>query len=413
MTFEILGIKKIISDKLKKMGIKIPTEIQEEVIPKVFFKKDVIAQSKTGSGKTLAFLLPLLERVYKSASEKILILTPTRELALQISEVLKTIDVEDKVESVLMYGGRELSNNYKVESSVNFIIATPGRLIDCMNKNMINLSQIKTLIIDEADQMIELGFKNEMEEIVKKCPKKRETLLFSATLSSEIKKIAYRFTVEPEVVVIEDKEDSLSKINQKYVETTDRRKIDILCQMINEDNPFMGIIFCRTKARVDRLDELLTERGFSCQKLHSDIPQAKREKIIKSFKNLEVQFLIATDIVSRGIDVSGVTHVYNYDAPENSEIYIHRIGRTGRAGKSGESNLILTERDSHMLKEIETELNTSLEMRDVLYTPDVANLNQLPERKYDKKITISSKKIENIKIIKNRARIKKDFKEGR
>lgn len=411
MTFEALKINEDIIGKLKKIGIKMPTEIQREVIPKILSKKDIIAQSSTGSGKTLAFLLPLVERVYKNSNEKILILIPTRELAVQISEVLKNIDVKEKINTALMYGGRELSDNYKVENSINFVIATPGRLLECISKGMINPALFQTLIIDEADQMIELGFKNEMEGIVKSCTKKRETLLFSATLSPEIKKIAYKYTIEPEVVIIEDKEDLLGKIKQQYVETTDRRKIDILCQMINEDNPFMGIIFCRTKVRVDKLDELLTERGFACQKLHSDIPQAKREKIIKSFKNLEVQFLIATDIAARGIDVTGVTHIYNYDAPENAEIYTHRIGRTGRAGKLGDSYLILSEKDLGVLKTIQSELNITIPAREVEYTPNVMNVNELPKIKYDKKISISAKKIEDIKIIKKRARIKKSFKE--
>lgn len=410
MLFESLGISKNICNLLKKKGIKEPTEIQEKVIPFLLSGGDLIAKSETGTGKTLAFILPIIEKVYRGSKEKTLIFVPTRELCMQINEVIKSVDIENKVIVTLIYGGRELSENRRLEKDSNIIIATPGRILEWNKNGNLDFKDVNRVILDEADQMIELGFKNEIEEIMNKLSKKRETLFFSATLASNIKKIAYRYANNPKIIEINKDEKILDSIVQKYVNTTDRRKIDILCQMINEDKPFLGIIFCRTKVRVDKLDSLLTERGYTCQKIHSDIPQPKREKIIKSFKNLEVQFLIATDIVARGIDIKGVSHIYNYDAPESYENYQHRVGRTGRAGEKGESFLILTEKDIEFLNELKRKENIKLVEREVLYEQDIKNTSELPTQKYNKKINISSKKIEEIKIIKERSRIQKEFK---
>lgn len=406
MKFESLGIREKIASILQKKGIKEATDVQEEVIPCIFKGKDLIVKSPTGSGKTFAFLLPIIEKILKGDKGLVLILVPTRELVLQIEENLNLIANDREINYKTVYGGREVSNNIELFKEVDLIIATPGRLLEYFKKGFLNFKELKTLVIDEADLMIELGFKGEIEEIVKNLPKKRESYLFSATLSSEIKKIAYRYTKEPKVVEI-DKE-SREIIKEKFVRTTDRRKIDILCQMLNEDTPFLGVIFCRTKARVDRLEELLIERGYSCEKLHSDIPQRKREKILENFKNLEVQFLIATDILARGIHVTGITHIYNYDAPESYETYVHRVGRTGRNGLEGESFLILTDKDEAFYKEIEKEPLVQLEEREVVYERDVKSTQVLPKNKYKKKVSISSKKIEEIQIIKERARLKKD-----
>ncbi|MGL5049566.1 MAG: DEAD/DEAH box helicase [Fusobacteriaceae bacterium] len=398
-----------ISDKyltiLKKKGIKSPTEIQNLAIPFIKDGKDVIGEASTGSGKTFAYLLPILDELKIEKSRvSTLILVPTRELAIQVKNEIDFLDEEKKYKLALIYGGRESGRG---QESSDIVVATPGRLIELIEKNLIDLSKIQTLVLDEADQMILLGFKNEVEKILAKVSKKRQTLCFSATLNSEVKKMAYRYTNEAKLIVVQKDEDAIKKIKQYVVETTDRRKIDILCKMINEDNPFMGIIFCRTKARVDKLDERLHEKGYSCQKIHSDIPQAKREKIMKSFKNLEVQFLIATDVVARGIDVDGVTHIYNYDVPENGEGYVHRIGRTGRAGNSGKAYTLIDPKDSSVLKTIEEEIGFSILRREVEYVQNIENENELPKTKYDKRINVSSKKIEAIKITKKRASFKK------
>lgn len=408
MNFEELKISSSLIEILKKQGIKEPTSIQEETIPFILKGKDVIGEAATGTGKTLAFLLPLFEKIEKKDGKiKTLILSPTRELAVQINEEIKKLNTENIFNVALIYGGKEISSQIsKFERGVDIVIATPGRLLDHVKRKTIDLSSVSKLIVDEADQMIQLGFKNEMEAIVSIIPSKRQTLMFSATLDSAVKKIAYKYTKEPIIVSIKNNEDKFKNIEQFVVVTSDRKKQDTLTQMLNEDNPFMGIIFCRTKLRVDKLDEVLHMKGFKCQKLHSDIPQSKREKIMKSFKNLEVQFLIATDVAARGIDVTGVTHVYNYDIPENSEIYTHRIGRTGRVKEKGKTYILLDPKDNVNLKNLEEQLGFKIPVREVTHDKDIICENELPKQKYDKRINISSKKIEAIKIIKKRSRLK-------
>ncbi|MGL6065242.1 MAG: DEAD/DEAH box helicase [Fusobacteriaceae bacterium] len=408
MNFEGLKISNNLIEIMKKQGIKEPTSIQEETIPFILKGKDVIGEAATGTGKTLAFLLPLFEKKEKKDGKiKTLILTPTRELAVQINDEIKKLNMENTYKVALVYGGKEISSQItKFEKEIDIVIATPGRLLDHIKRKTIDLSCVSKLIVDEADQMIQLGFKNEMEAIISILPSKRQTLMFSATLDSVVKKIAYRYTKDPIVVSIKNNEDKFKNIEQFVVVTSDRKKQDTLTQMLNEDNPFMGIIFCRTKLRVDKLDEVLHMKGFKCQKLHSDIPQSKREKIMKSFKNLEVQFLIATDVAARGIDVTGVTHVYNYDIPENSELYTHRIGRTGRVKEKGKTYILLDPKDSVNLKNLEEQLGFSIPVREVTHDKDIICENELPKQKYDKRINVSSKKIEAIKIIKKRARLK-------
>ncbi|MGL5638460.1 MAG: DEAD/DEAH box helicase, partial [Cetobacterium sp.] len=276
-------------------------------------------------------------------------------------------------------------------------IGTPGRLVDLIERKAINLLKIKTLILDEVDQMLLMGFRNEIDKIIEVCNRKRQTLCFSATIDSTVKKMAYRITKEPVNIVIESKENKLANINQYVIKTSDRRKLDTLCSLLNETNPFMGIIFCRTKVRVDSLEEELSARGYSCQKLHSDIPQAKREKIMKAFKDVEFQFLVATDVAARGVDITGVTHIFNYDITEDVESYIHRIGRTGRAGEKGDSYLFVTDRNTEMLIDIQKQIKMNIPEKEVEYISGVMSALELPKKKYNKKINARTKNIEEQK----------------
>ncbi|MGL5053940.1 MAG: helicase-related protein, partial [Cetobacterium sp.] len=245
--------------------------------------------------------------------------------------------------------------------------------------------------------MLLMGFRNEMDKIVEVCNRKRQTLCFSATIDSTVKKMAYKITKEPLNIAIESKENKLANINQYFVKTTDRRKVDTLSLLLNETNPFMGIIFCRTKARVDSLEQELTFKGYSCQKLHSDIPQAKREKIMKSFKDVEFQFLVATDVAARGVDITGVTHIFNYDMTEDVESYIHRIGRTGRAGEKGDSYLFVTDRNEEMFAQIEDHTKVYMIEKEIEYVQGVSSTLELPKKKYNKKINARTKNIEEQK----------------
>ncbi|MGL5950673.1 MAG: DEAD/DEAH box helicase, partial [Cetobacterium sp.] len=381
--FNELKINKNIVDLLAKKGIKEPTEIQIEAIPVILNDKDVIGQASTGSGKTFAFGIPLIQKLKSVGKDPgALIIVPTRELAIQIADELEKINFENK-KILLTYGGREIAGQIEnLKAGVDIVIGTPGRLVDLIERKAINLSKMKTLILDEVDQMLLMGFRNEIDKIIEVCNRKRQTLCFSATIDSTVKKMAYRITKEPVNIVIESKENKLANINQHVIKTSDRRKLDTLCSLLNETNPFMGIIFCRTKVRVDSLEEELSARGYSCQKLHSDIPQAKREKIMKAFKDVEFQFLVATDVAARGVDITGVTHIFNYDITEDVESYIHRIGRTGRAGEKGDSYLFVTDRNTEMLVDIQKQIKMNIPEKEIEYVTGVMSTLELPKKKY-------------------------------
>ena len=396
--FNELNINENIVIQLSKSGIKSPTEIQEEVIPQVLNGKDVIAQANTGSGKTLAFVLPLVQTLKNGNQPQGLIITPTRELAIQISQEIEKVNDEKKLKVLLAYGGREIAGQIEnLKKGVDIVVGTPGRLVDLIKRNAIDLSKVKMFVLDEVDQILMMGFRNEIDTIIPTLNKKRQTLCFSATIDTQVKKVAYKITKEALSISVKSTEDKLANIKQFLIRTTDRRKEDTLCLLLNETNPFMGIIFCRTKARVDKLEQELSIKGYSCQKLHSDIPQAKREKIMKSFKNVDFQFLIATDVAARGVDITGVTHIFNYDITEDVESYIHRIGRTGRAGDKGEAYVFVTDRDLKMLEEIENTLDITIEEKEVEYVSGVMSSLELPKTKYNKKINARTKNIEEQK----------------
>ena len=366
MNFKDLGISDDIYNTLTKNGIKTPTPVQEQSIGLILNGTDVIAEASTGTGKTLAFLLPMFENISPSNnSVQGLIITPTRELAIQITEEANKLAQGKDINILAAYGGKDVGSQIKkLKGSIHLIIATPGRLIDHLMRKTVDLSKLKTVVLDEADEMLFMGFKNDIETIMSFIPKKRQMLCFSATMDSQVKKLAYRYLNEPVVVSVKKKDEiTLDNITQEVVETTDRHKQDALCAVLDQDNPFMAIIFCRTKVRADKLEEGLHQRGYNCAKLHSDIQQSKRERIMKSFRNADIQYLIATDVAARGLDVTGVTHIYNYDIPETVESYIHRIGRTGRAGEKGYTCLFIDPKNERMLDEIENAINMKIEKR--------------------------------------------------
>lgn len=363
--FKDLGLSDEILSVLKNQGITKPTPIQQESISFIKDGNDVIAEAQTGTGKTLAFLLPMFHNMSTEVNTiQGLIVTPTRELAIQITEEAMKLKEAKNLNILAAYGGKDLSGQLKkLKGNVHLIIATPGRLLDHLKRETIKLDKLKTLVLDEADQMLLMGFKNEVEAIIKETSKNRQTLCFSATMSSDVKKLAYKYMKDPKVVAIEKEEVTLKNIEQFLIKTTDRRKQEDLCKVLNADNPFMAIIFCRTKRRVDDLELALHQKGYNCEKLHSDILQSKREKIMKAFKKCEVQYLIATDVASRGLDINGVTHVYSYDIPESAEAYIHRIGRTGRVGEKGYAYIFADPKDKYYLDQIEEVIQFKIPIR--------------------------------------------------
>lgn len=367
MKFKELGISESIVKTLEDRKILEPTEIQERSISYVLDGKDVIAEAETGTGKTLAFLLPIFENIEVSSKDvQCLIVTPTRELALQITEEALKLKEGKDINVLAMYGGKDIGSQlHKLKGNIQIIVATPGRLLDHINRKTVDLKKIKTVVIDEADQMLLMGFRNEIDLIMKEVGKKVQTLCFSATISSTVKKLAYRYMKDPVVISVKKEELVLDNIRQEVVETIDRLKREDLCKVLDNDNPFMAIIFCRTKRRANELEEFMHSKGYNCKVIHSDIPQNKRERIMKSFRKCDIQYLIATDVASRGLDINGVSHIYNYDIPEKAETYIHRIGRTGRAGEHGYTCLFVDPKDSRLLSEIEEKIDYKIPRRTV------------------------------------------------
>jgi ATP-dependent RNA helicase DeaD len=353
---------------LKTQGIAVPTPIQEQAIPLVMNGKDVIAQSQTGTGKTFAFILPILEKVNANDSHiQALIVTPTRELALQITnEVKKLLEDRLDIRVLAIYGGQDVESQLKkLKSGSHIVIGTPGRLLDHIRRQTVDFSKARFLVLDEADQMLHIGFLPEVEQIINETPSSRQTMLFSATMPDEIRNLARRHLKSPQNIQVEKTQAPLENIKQIAISTSDRAKQGDLMELLHLYRPYLGVIFCRTKRRVTKLYEALKENGFNCDQLHGDLSQAKREQVMKRFRKAEIQFLIATDVAARGLDVEGVTHVFNYDIPEDTESYIHRIGRTGRAGGEGLAVTLYSPKDRDELLSIESDLNVTIPKKNI------------------------------------------------
>ena len=335
--FTNIGISKELQKVLQKSGITTPTPIQELAIPKIMAGKDISARAQTGTGKTLAFMLPTIEKIDPSKGyTQALIITPTRELAIQITEEANKLKPYKEIGILAIYGGQDVKKQKKkLKSGVDLIIATPGRLLDHIDNATTDLSQIETLIIDEADEIINMGFFKDVETIIKQTPKSRKTLLFSATMPKKLTDMVRSVMKNPESLVAKEEDILDDQIEEIIINTTHRQKLNDLCNYLDEHNPFMAIIFCRTKRRVGDLMTNLVQRGYNVDELHGDLSQAKRERAMKRFRAMETQYLIATDVAARGLDIEGVTHVFNYDETDEDVKHTHRIGRTGRAGEKG------------------------------------------------------------------------------
>ncbi|MDQ6600047.1 DEAD/DEAH box helicase [Bacillus salipaludis] len=362
--FISLGISKELTETLRSFGIATPTPIQKQSIPVVMKGKDVIAQAQTGTGKTFAFILPILEKLDANALHvQALIVTPTRELALQITdEINKMIQDIENVNVLAVYGGQDVEKQLKkLEKNVQIVVGTPGRLLDHIRRGTLDLSRVHFLVLDEADQMLHIGFLGEVEDIIKETPKSRQTMLFSATIPDEVRNLAKKHMREPEYIQVEKRQGPAANVKQIAIHTIDRAKQATLIQLVETHRPFLAVIFCRTKRRVSKLFGILKAHGFSCDELHGDLSQAKREQVMKRFRDAEIQLLIATDVAARGLDVEGVTHVFNYDIPQDAESYVHRIGRTGRAGMKGLAITFYSSADRPTLDMIEKELNIRIQ----------------------------------------------------
>lgn len=355
LKFGELGLSKSLLRAVKQSGYEEATPIQAQTIPMVLKGKDVIGQAQTGTGKTAAFGLPIIEHVdLDNPNIQATVISPTRELAIQTQEELYRLGHDKHVQVQVVYGGADIHRQIKaLKKHPQILVGTPGRLRDHISRGTVKLDHVQTLVLDEADEMLNMGFLDDIEAIIKETPEKRQTLLFSATMPPEIRRIGVQFMRDPQTVKIKAKELTTDLVDQYYVRAKDYEKFDIMTRLIDVQDPDLTIVFGRTKRRVDELSKGLVARGYNAAGIHGDLSQDHRTKIMKKFKNGKLDILVATDVAARGLDISGVTHVYNYDIPSDPDSYVHRIGRTGRAGHHGVSLTFVTPNEMDYLHEIE------------------------------------------------------------
>ena len=335
-TFADLGVSEAVTRELSKRGIEQPFAVQKMVIPDVLAGRDVLAQSPTGSGKTLAFGVPLVSRLRDSDPRpSALVLAPTRELALQIVEDLRLIAHARALSIAAVYGGAGIVKQARIAARAHILVATPGRLLDLIDRRDVSLKQVRLLVLDEADRMLDMGFKPVVDRIVKMCSRERQTLLFSATLQGEVGKIAAAYTSNPARHEHAHSEERKGDVEHRFVSVSHEGKVDRLVAELPEPERGLTLVFVRTKRGADRLVKRLAASSVPAVAMHGDKSQAQREKALAGFESGHVNTLVATDVAARGIDVSGITHVINYDMPATREDYVHRVGRTARAGASG------------------------------------------------------------------------------
>ncbi|WP_035619056.1 DEAD/DEAH box helicase [Lacticigenium naphthae] len=355
MKFNELNLSTELLKSIERVGFEEMTPIQEQTIPMALENKDIIGQAQTGTGKTAAFGLPMLQKIdLSNRSVQGLVIAPTRELAIQTQEELFRLGKDKKVKVQVVYGGADIRRQIKgLKDSPHIVVGTPGRLLDHIRRKTLKLDSVETLVLDESDEMLNMGFIEDIESIIKETPTERQTLLFSATMPDAIKRIGVRFMKQPATVRIKGKTLAATNIKQYFTKARDNEKFDVMTRLMDVDNPGAAIVFARTKRRVDELAKGLEMRGFSAEGIHGDLSQSKRMSVLKTFKSGKVDILVATDVAARGLDVTGVTHVYNYDIPQDPESYVHRIGRTGRAGADGISITLVTPNEMGYLRTIE------------------------------------------------------------
>ncbi|ENQ3079955.1 DEAD/DEAH box helicase [Bacillus cereus] len=354
-TFRELGLSNSLLQSVESMGFEEATPIQAETIPVALQGVDIIGQAQTGTGKTAAFGLPLLEKVNtRQDTVQGIVIAPTRELAIQVGEELYKIGQHKRVRILPIYGGQDINRQIRaLKKGPHIIVGTPGRILDHIKRKTLRLQNVETVVLDEADEMLNMGFIEDIEAILTDVPETHQTLLFSATMPDPIRRIAERFMSEPKHIKVKAKEVTMPNIQQFYVEVQEKKKFDVLTRLLDIQSPELAIVFGRTKRRVDELSEALNLRGYAAEGIHGDLTQAKRLSVLRKFKEGSIEVLVATDVAARGLDISGVTHVYNFDIPQDPESYVHRIGRTGRAGKTGLAMLFVTPRETGQLKNIE------------------------------------------------------------
>ena len=383
INFKDMNLSEITLNALEKMNISLPSQIQQKAIPLMLEDKDLIGQSQTGSGKTLAFAIPIVEKINgDNKKNQAIILCPTRELALQIEEVfVNLLEKKSGVGAVCLYGGEPINRQItKLKGDSQIIIGTPGRVLDHIRRKTIHLNSIQILILDEADEMLNMGFKEDIEEILSLTPEYRQTALFSATMPNAIKEIAKNYQNNPESIFVSSNNLSVFSIKQEYLEIDKSMKFNALMAILLNDNPAVCMIFCNTKRMVDELTEKLLANRIKAAGLHGDLSQNDRTKIMNSFKDQRINVLVCSDVAARGIDVNNVELVVNYDLPNEHEYYLHRIGRTGRAGKTGEAITFISGRSQmREFLDITKKINAKIDVRKL---PTINELKNNQVQKY-------------------------------
>ena len=361
ITFDDLGLRREILQSVKYAGFKVPSPIQEQAIPVVLAGRDMVGQAHTGTGKTAAFALPALSNMKVDGSVEMLVITPTRELATQVSDEIFKYGRNLGVKTVTVYGGSSYKRQLDlINRGASVVVATPGRLLDILKRNMVNNFAPTTVVLDEADEMLDMGFLDDINEIFSYLPTSRQTLLFSATMPAPIKTLASRILEKPEFISITKGETTNTDIEQLYYVIDEHERDDAIIRLMDSEQTKKAVVFCRTKSEVDRLSNVLSNAGYLANGLHGDMEQRQRETVIKGFKANSVKVLVATDVAARGIHVDNISHVFNYHIPFDPESYVHRIGRTGRAGTKGKAITLLTPLEFKELQRIKQKVGTSM-----------------------------------------------------
>lgn len=415
MSFYKLGIKGDLVYSLESFNIAKPTPIQSLSIPYVLAGNDLIAEAQTGTGKTFAFLLPMFQNSnIDNPNIQGLIITPTRELAIQITGIARKLSEVKQLNILAAYGGQDVNAQLlKLDGDIQIVIGTPGRILDHLRRGSINFSDLKTLVVDEADQMFHIGFKNDVESIIEQLPKNRQTLCFSATISHSVDSFSSKYLTNPKLVIAPKKQITLDNITQIVVESSNRKKFTDFLKILDEEKPKKAIVFCRSRMGTNDLYEEMLEAGLNAEAIHGGLTQAKREYVINLFKSDKVKYLVATDVAARGLDIDGISHIFNYNLPDDPENYIHRIGRTGRAGNTGIAYTIVTQKDFNRLEAIEKFINMTIsrikvqEPKAVIAKKNTSNNNNIPKQKEYSKTTAKSGAQKKYKSKKTSSKLKK------
>jgi ATP-dependent RNA helicase DeaD len=374
-TFESFGLHEDILKAVKEAGFREPSPVQEQAIPLVMQGSDIVAQAQTGTGKTAAFGLSTMSMIEPNNKVEILVVTPTRELATQVSDELYTLGKYRGIRTVTIYGGSSYTRQISlVEKGASVVVATPGRLLDLLKNNRLKNFKPSIIVLDEADEMLDMGFLDDIEQIFSYLPEDRQTLLFSATMPEPIKRLAKKILRDPKYVSVTPKDHTTNEdIEQLYYVVNESERDSAMIRLLDATTPQKAIVFCRTKKEVDRLSNQLTAVGYGAKGLHGDMEQNQRESVIKAFRSSQIEILVATDVAARGLNVSDISHVFNFHMPFDPDSYVHRIGRTGRAGKKGTAITILTPMEYHSMQRIAKKVGTSLIQK---FIPTVKDVNK-------------------------------------